>query len=49
MIHFIVDRIKSSPKLGGRFKPNETYFWWALGADQLAHGLTYILLIYLVG
>jgi len=47
VIHFIVDRIKASPSLGGRFKPTDSYFWWALGADQLAHGLTYIGLIYI--
>jgi hypothetical protein len=72
IVHFIVDRIKASPELGGRFKaltketytalmapdvkPDEraaalksnTYFWWALGADQMAHHLTHYLLIYLI-
>src|SRR5210317_2218207 len=33
IVHFIVDRIKASPSLGGRFKPSQPYFWWALGAD----------------
>lgn len=26
-IHFIIDRIKASPDLGGRFKPEQPYFW----------------------
>jgi hypothetical protein len=37
--HFLIDRIKASPKLGGRWKPSERYFWWALGADHMAHHL----------
>jgi len=45
--HFLIDRIKASPLLGGRFKPTESYFWWALGADQMAHSLTYVALILL--
>lgn len=84
-VHFIVDRIKASPELGGRWTalskremlqvienmkyfeehptlnttaqtmPQEVaklksnlYFWWALGADQMAHHLTHYLLIYLM-
>lgn len=98
MIHFIVDRVKASPDLGGRFKAltkadfmiqmskhnalkgqiaelsasqetialaadkqaelneleiewneklkSNTFFWWSLGADQMAHHLTHYLLIY---
>lgn len=41
IIHFTVDRIKASPKLGGRWNPTQPYFWWALGADQMAHHLTH--------
>lgn len=59
--HFVVDRIKASPDLGGRFKPltkqtysaatpeqlkSNVYFWWALGADQMAHHLTHYVIIY---
>ena len=39
--HFIVDRVKASPSLCGRFNPTQPYFWWALGADQMAHHLTH--------
>ena len=48
IIHFTVDRIKASPKLGGRFNPSQPYFWWALGADQMAHHLTHYLFIAII-
>ena len=48
VIHFTVDRIKASPKLGGRFNPTQPYFWWALGADQMAHHLTHYVFIYIL-
>ena len=47
-LHFIMDRAKASPKMLGRFKPNNKYFWWALGGDQAYHHLTHYLIIYLV-
>lgn len=41
--HIAIDRIKASPFLGGRYKDiSKPAFWNALGADQLAHALTYI-------
>lgn len=40
--HFVIDRLKAHPKLGGRWNPAQPFFWWALGADQLAHGLCYV-------
>lgn len=39
ILHFIVDRIKASPDLLGRFRIEQPYFWWALGADQMSHHL----------
>lgn len=48
IIHFTVDRIKASPNLGGRFNPTQPYFWWALGADQMAHHLTNYLFIAII-
>ena len=47
-LHFIMDRVKASPKMLGRFKPDNKYFWWALGGDQAYHHLTHYLIIYLV-
>ncbi len=29
-------------------RKSNTYFWWALGADQLAHHLTHYLLIWMI-
>tara|TARA_Y100001963_G_scaffold112431_1_gene155642 strand:- start:2953 stop:3393 length:441 start_codon:yes stop_codon:yes gene_type:complete len=46
VLHLAIDRIKAHPNLGGRFRPDQIYFWWALGIDQLAHGLTYLLFVY---
>lgn len=81
-IHFIMDRIKASPNMLGRYKAmsaseyknalhemswkefakprseigmaaqraedrmkGNTYFWWALGFDQMIHGLTDLLVV----
>lgn len=44
-VHFTVDRIKASPTMGGRWKMDSRYFWWALGADQGAHHLTHYAII----
>lgn len=43
--HFVIDRIKAHPDLGGRWNPSQPQFWWALGADQLAHSLCYIAIV----
>ena len=48
ILHFIVDRIKASPDLGGRWKPDQPYFWWALGADQMTHHLINYLFVFLI-
>jgi hypothetical protein len=40
--HFGIDRLKAHPDLGGRWNPSQPQFWWALGADQLAHNLCYL-------
>lgn len=45
-VHFVVDRIKASPDLLGRWKPDTPYFWWALGWDQAMHHLTHYLIIF---
>lgn len=46
VVHYHVDYIKV--KLNNRYnlKPdNSEKFWWLLGADQLAHALTYIAIV----
>lgn len=48
-VHFLQDRLKASPNLLGRWKPDNKFFWWALGQDQMAHHLThYAIVAYLV-
>ena len=48
VLHFIVDRLKASPEIGGRFKPDQPYFWWALGADQMTHHIINYVFIYII-
>lgn len=38
IIHYHVDWVKMQFK----WKPDNKYFWWLLGADQMIHYLTYI-------
>jgi hypothetical protein len=45
-VHFGVDRVKASPRLLGRWKPDDRRFWWVLGADQMAHHLTHYAIIW---
>ena len=48
VLHFTIDRLKASPNIGGRFKPDQPYFWWALGADQMAHHFTHYEFIFIL-
>ena len=48
ILHFTIDRLKASPNYGGRFKPDQPYFWWALGADQMAHHFTHYAFIFIL-
>ena len=48
VVHFIVDRIKAHPDLGGRWKTDNPKFWWALGGDQMLHHLTHYIVIYVL-
>jgi hypothetical protein len=45
VIHFFMDRIKAGKKYLNRWKPDEKYFWWALGFDQMIHHLTHYAII----
>ena len=47
IIHFIIDRLKSGPKYGGRYSMSKSpkTFWVLFGVDQLLHQLTYIFFI----
>lgn len=57
-IHFVMDRIKSSPRLLGRFRQlsgeptpialrDNKLFWVCLGLDQWVHHLTNLLIVWL--
>lgn len=46
--HFAMDRVKASPYILNRFKPDNKYFWWCLGFDQLIHHCTHYLIIALI-
>jgi len=58
-IHFLMDRIKASPNLMGRWKANTNgytdkerrdnrLFWVCLGFDQMIHHLTDYVIIYFI-
>lgn len=47
-LHFIMDRVKAHPSLLGKYKPDNSKFWWSLGFDQMFHHLTHYFLIYLI-
>jgi hypothetical protein len=44
LIHYHVDWTKSNINRHFNLRPDQNAFWNALGIDQLAHGLTYVLL-----
>lgn len=48
IIHFIMDRIKASPDLLGRWGPSESKFWYMVGIDQMVHHLTHYTIIYFI-
>lgn len=45
LIHYHVDYAKSWINTRMELKPNNDRFWHLLGLDQLAHQLTYVLLV----
>ena len=47
-IHFVVDRIKASPKMLNRFSLDNKFFWWSLGIDQMMHHLTHYFIIFMI-
>lgn len=46
-IHYHLDWIKDQLVRRNGWTSHDTPFWWALGVDQLGHGLTYVALIWL--
>ncbi len=43
--HFIMDRVKASPDMLGRFNPSQAEFWQSLGLDQGVHHIIHFLII----
>lgn len=48
VVHFSMDRIKASPNILNRFKPDNKFFWWCLGFDQMVHHLTHYFIIWMI-
>lgn len=49
VIHFFMDRIKSSPRYLGRFNDRlKTSYWVCFGLDQMVHHLTSIYIIWVI-
>jgi hypothetical protein len=46
IIHFVLDCIKASPNILGKWKPEDKYFWWVLGQDQMFRHFTYYTMIW---
>lgn len=46
-IHYHLDWAKDQILRRNKWTTRDTAFWWALGVDQLCHGLTYIALLWL--
>ena len=44
--HFTIDRIKA---VKGSYPQTDKRFWWALGADQMAHHFTHYAIISVLG
>jgi hypothetical protein len=48
LVHYHVDYIKSNWNVRTQATPSETRYWYAFGLDQLAHFLTYVLIVYII-
>jgi Protein of unknown function (DUF3307) len=47
VIHYHLDWAKDQMVRHNNWTSQDTFFWWALGLDQLGHGLTYVALVWL--
>jgi Protein of unknown function (DUF3307) len=46
LAHYHIDWLKEQIVKHEGWSPNDTVFWWALGIDQLLHGLTYVAILW---
>lgn len=47
VLHYHLDWLKEQAVRRNAWTSHDTYFWWALGLDQLMHGLTYVAIVWL--
>jgi hypothetical protein len=47
MVHYHIDWLKEQIVRREGWSPKDTAFWWALGIDQLLHGLTYVAILWI--
>lgn len=45
--HFVIDRLKAHPDIGGKYTVAEKQFWNNLGLDQMAHHIVGLFLIFI--
>ncbi len=48
VVHYHIDYVKSSWNVRTQALPSETRYWYAFGLDQMAHFLTYVLIVYII-
>lgn len=46
-LHYHIDWLKEQIVKHEGWTPKDTPFWWALGVDQLLHGLTYVAILWI--
>jgi len=46
--HYHIDYVKSNWNVRTQALPSETRYWYAFGLDQMAHFLTYVLIVYII-
>lgn len=47
VLHYHLDWLKDQAVKRSGWTSHDTAFWWALGLDQLMHGLTYVGIVWL--
>lgn len=47
VVHYHIDWTKEQIVRREGWTPKVKYFWWALGIDQLLHGLTYVAILWI--
>lgn len=48
IIHSVIDRTKGVLTRKKGWMPKDTFFWWAMGADQEAHNLTHLAYVIII-